>query len=342
MQYVQNLKKRSKFPQICSFKGQIPIVCCTDCELVNDTRNVLVDRFGLHYFKTGRKAHDKCLEYIVDEPYPCDLYGGVQRYLDDEQSCYGYTLTAVLAVAGGLDAVKGQYPHMALLGYGDESSADWLCGGTLISHRFVLTAAHCKSTHHLGPVRFIALGIHRRSDPRDSWKLYNVKDIIVHPEYNPPSKYHDIALLVTDKWVKFTHMILPACLDTGDADGSVAHATGWGSLGHRKSLADTLQTVALKAYSEEECSSFYPPHRLLLHGYNHTTQMCYGDKEEINDTCQGDSGGPLQVKSELSSCVHTIIGVTSHGKSCGFEGGFGVYSRVSYYVPWIEQIVWPR
>ncbi|KAJ8705455.1 hypothetical protein PYW08_012501 [Mythimna loreyi] len=348
MQYVQELKHRSK-PKICSFKGEIPIVCCTDCELINDTRNVLVDPYGLHYFKTGNKADDKCLQYSIEEHYACSTFGGMERYLDHEQNCYRYThaqtrwAEASNAIAGGVNAAIGQYPHMALLGYGEvEASAEWLCGGTLISHRYILTAAHCESTHHLGPVRYIALGIHRRSDPPGTWKLYNVESIIIHPEYKPPSKYHDVALLLTDKRVRFNPLILPACLDTGDTDGMVAYATGWGSLDSRKNLADTLQTVPLKAYSEEECSSFYPPHRLLLHGYNHTTQMCYGDKDEINDTCQGDSGGPLQVTSKFSACVYTVIGVTSHGKSCSFGGGFGVYNRVSYYVPWIEQIVWPE
>ncbi|KAJ8704389.1 hypothetical protein PYW08_013113 [Mythimna loreyi] len=65
-------------------------------------------------------------------------------------------------------------------------------------------------------------------------------------------------------------------------------------------------------------------------------------QQKLDVMDEGDSGGPLQVQSELSSCVHTVIGVTSHGKSCGFGGGFGVYIRVSYYVPWIEQTVWPE
>ncbi|KAH9630595.1 hypothetical protein HF086_016099 [Spodoptera exigua] len=130
----------------------------------------------------------------------------------------------------------------------------------------------------------------------ETWQIYNVLAAIPHPEFKPPSKYHDIALLVSDKWIPFSPVVLPACLSTGGAQDQ-AYATGWGATGHREALADTLQT--------------------------------------------GDSGGPLQVRSEISSCVHTVIGVTSHGKPCGFAGGSGVYTRVEYYVPWIESIVWP-
>lgn len=49
-----------------------------------------------------------------------------------------------------------------------------------------------------GPVKYVALGILNRSDPRELWQVYNVKRRIPHPEYKPPSKYHDIALLETD------------------------------------------------------------------------------------------------------------------------------------------------
>lgn len=55
------------------------------------------------------------------------------------------------AVVGGQKADAAEYPHMALIGYksitpdGDEET-QWLCGGAIISMRFILTAAHCIRT----------------------------------------------------------------------------------------------------------------------------------------------------------------------------------------------------
>lgn len=42
------------------------------------------------------------------------------------------------------------------------------------------------------------------------------------------------------------------------------------------------------------------------------------------------------------TCMYDVIGVTSFGKGCALAVDIpGVYTRVSYYVKWIEDIVWP-
>lgn len=57
---------------------------------------------------------------------------------------------------------------------------------------------------------------------------------------------------------------------------------------------------------------------------------------------QGDSGGPLQITNEDNRCLYHIIGITSFGKVCGAANSPGVYTRVSKFLPWIENTVWGR
>uniref|UniRef100_A0A2A4JLI0 Peptidase S1 domain-containing protein n=1 Tax=Heliothis virescens TaxID=7102 RepID=A0A2A4JLI0_HELVI len=344
-------KQEKKQTPICSFQGKTPIVCCTDCKLVDDLSKIIIDEKLGYLYKTGRKAEDACTRFKNKINYGCKYKYGVEwyytltrQYLKD-QKCHKVTLYKFeeYLYVEGKDAERYQYPHMALLGYGaDVDSAQWLCGGTVISERYILTAAHCLSQPSVGEVKYIALGILRRSDPLDKWQRYNVRRVVPHPEYKSPSKYHDIALLETDTEIKFSIDVQPACLHTkGEAD-EVLTGTGWGALGHRKQLADTLQTLDISRFGEEECKQHYPPHRHLLQGYNHTTQMCYGDRKIVADSCEGDSGGPLQSSNlDEHRCVTTVVGVTSAGKQCGITAGSGLYTRVIHYVPWIESVVWP-
>uniref|UniRef100_A0A2A4JMC3 Peptidase S1 domain-containing protein n=2 Tax=Heliothis virescens TaxID=7102 RepID=A0A2A4JMC3_HELVI len=341
----QGLQKKIH-PAICSFEGKTPVVCCMECEQRHSKKIPVYQDIGSRFNDTNRKARNICLRYLANLRYPCDP---APRYLEDDgipdTNCepqYDVPGISVPQVSHGYSAIRQQYTHMALLGYGEEmETAQWLCGGSVISERYILTAAHCISSPSLGPVRYVALGILRRSDPERIWQKYNVRRAVPHPEYKSPSKYHDIALLETDTEIIFGNMVLPACLHSELNPGDEAEACGWGALGHHQGLADTLQAVKLQRYDEEKCSQLYPKHRHLVHGYNHTTQMCYGDETDPKDTCEGDSGGPLQIANDVLSCAYDVIGVTSYGRQCGVTAGSGIYTRVYFYLPWIESIVWP-
>lgn len=61
--------------------------------------------------------------------------------MDEKELQFGPT------VVGGEKANPAEYPHMALLGYNSaDGQLEWLCGGAIISLRFILTAAHCIQT----------------------------------------------------------------------------------------------------------------------------------------------------------------------------------------------------
>lgn len=69
-------------------------------------------------------------------------------------------------------------------------------------------------------------------------------------------------------------------------------------------------------------------------------QYCAYDPHEKNDSSQGDSGGPLQIRN-INSSIAKIVGIVSFGISCGTALP-SIYTRVAYYLDWIEPIVWPN
>lgn len=70
-------------------------------------------------------------------------YRGGNLIEKDEPVC---NMDQTTYVINGEESKPGEFPHMALLGYNNGGTLQWACGGSLISDRYVLTAAHCLRT----------------------------------------------------------------------------------------------------------------------------------------------------------------------------------------------------
>ncbi|XP_037870257.1 serine protease snake [Bombyx mori] len=339
--------KEQNYPPVCGLRGKEPIVCCTDCDLVDNIENIYLSRQHSRLEKTNEKSWDACIDnalYIPDYHCKSTVSYGFHKQYNPERKCHSIVSSAWSPV-GGEDAERAEFPFMALLGFGPSAEeAQWLCGGSVLSARYILTAAHCISEPRLGPLKYAALGILKRSDPPEIWQRHTLAQVIPHPDYASPSKYHDIALLKTEKQIEFNVNVVPACLYSGQISPYInktrALALGWGYLGPRKRLADVLQKVEVSEFTAEECLKQYPPHRHLLDGFDNSTQLCFGDRDTPHDTCQGDSGGPLILHESEAGCTRAVLGVTSSGVACG-DAGAGLYTRIEHYKPWIVSIVWP-
>ncbi|KAL4121868.1 hypothetical protein QTP88_014291 [Uroleucon formosanum] len=249
-------------------------------------------------------------------------------------------------IVGGTKADLGEFPHMVAVGFRSGSQTSWNCGGTLISEQFVLTAAHCTHSTLGFPerVRLGDLNLQTNNDGAHPVEFL-VDETIVHPDYIKTSKYNDIALLRLDNKVQFNNYIRPSCLYTNDNINysQKVTATGWGSIEYGDRSSDHLLKVDLNLINNRQCGKLYEAEsktRTLNRGII-DSMLCAGDLAGGHDTCLGDSGGPLVVKSEKNACVFNLIGITSFGKLCATENSPGVYTKVSAFLPWIEQIVWP-
>ncbi|XP_058116127.1 serine protease snake-like [Anopheles ziemanni] len=244
-------------------------------------------------------------------------------------------------IVGGERAVYGEYPHHAILGFPqDDGSYSFMCGGSLISNRFILTAAHCFSFVNATLVR---LGVYDLAENSVNQVDFGIAEIIRHPNYSNSLAYHDIALLRLNETVLFSKFIRPACLWTEPVlNTSSFIATGFGKLGEGTvELSSYMMKVKLDLFPSAECQRKYEHTRKLRHGMSNG-QLCVGSIVGGKDTCQGDSGGPLQVITEPRSCIYNIVGVTSTGTACGVGNSIAIYTNVAFYLDWIEKIVWPQ
>ncbi|KAG8263060.1 serine-type endopeptidase activity protein [Homalodisca vitripennis] len=275
------------------------------------------------------------------------VYGFSKQYTSQvnqkSTSKYNASTLPLSSIGGKLSKAK-EFPSMALIGYDEEQSISWQCGGSLISERFVLSAAHCSLTAY-GLARWVRLGDLDISTDKDDARpqQFEIIERIVHSGYKAPAFYNDIVLFRLDRAAVFDEYVRPACLHTGMADlTGVGVATGWGRNESNGPTSSSLVKVDLKFLSSEECQRVVGTvERYLPAGLDSQTMLCAG--EPGKDTCQGDSGGPLMLADREDLCLDRQVGVTSFGpKDCGRAPAPGAYVRVAYFVRWIESVVWPE
>ncbi|XP_074096205.1 serine protease persephone isoform X2 [Cotesia typhae] len=316
--------RRTALSSRCGFDGLIEVVCCP--APVQEKINI-------------RPADIACHDYENE------ILSGIERL--------------TWHILAGIEAASEEFPYMAAIGYVDKTPSEvfsddsgrkirkisYLCGGTIIAPRFVLTAAHCVTNFDENPPVLVRVGS-VDLESKDEQTI-PIKEIIAHPKYKRSTVYNDIALLKLFEHINWSKTVKPICLQTksiNDIDfqvvGTYLVVIGWGVTDiDTDQSSKLLKTPSLQFEPRENCSSVYQGFRQLPYGLDER-MICAKDPNTTRraDACQGDSGGPLLL---LSSSGDTVIGVTSFGQSCGGPNA-AVYTSVYSYIDWIESIVWPE
>ncbi|XP_065208529.1 serine protease Hayan-like isoform X1 [Planococcus citri] len=293
-------------------------------------------------------ALQKCEEYgkyrYVEEWIPAKILGQ-KGYYYLRQHC----VSMDMLMPARIRTRPKEYPHMAIIGYGnDYESVIWECGGSLISEKFVMSAAHCSSTVAVGPARWVLLGDLALSSTTDDArpKVYRIVKIHDHPNYTAPSVYNDISLFELNTTVEFSPYVRPACLYTSTADfpaDTKAKITGWGTTETDERKNDRLLKATIYISEHQRCGNVLEVNSTRAsRGYDSSNMICAADTYRGGATCLGDSEGLLQIQIPDQVCMWNIIGVTSVGPGvCGNSETPSIYTKVSHYLDWIQSIIWP-
>ncbi|KAM7375590.1 hypothetical protein PAMA_014615 [Pampus argenteus] len=236
-------------------------------------------------------------------------------------------------VVNGKVCPKGHCPWQALL----TEDHKFRCGAIVLSSQWVLTAAHCLGNP--ASIYHVTVGEHDQSLEEKTEQKHRVLEVLIHQDYNQSSSDSDLAILKLHRPVKLGLYVVPICLPAKNSSfirtlAAVRYSTvsGWGRMAEFGSASLVLQRLVLPRVPLQECR--------LHTNLNITRNMiCAGWRAGGKDACGGDSGGPLVTRYKKT---WFLTGVVSWGKGCAKENMYGVYTKVSNFLDWIQNITSSR
>ncbi|XP_053967406.1 serine proteinase stubble [Anastrepha ludens] len=258
--------------------------------------------------------------------------------MDYRQIC-GRRMFPEPRIVGGSNAAFGRWPWQISLRQWRTSTYLHKCGAALLNENWAITAAHC--VENVPPsdllLRMGEYDLAEEEEPY-GYQERRVQIVASHPQFDARTFEYDLALLRFYEPVVFQPNIIPVCVPGSDIDfvGQTAFVTGWGRLYENGPLPSVLQEVAVPVINNTICESMYRAAGFIEH-IPHIF-ICAGWKKGGYDSCEGDSGGPMVLQREEDKRFQ-LGGVISWGIGCAEANQPGVYTRISEFRDWINQIL---
>ncbi|KAM6086485.1 serine protease 55-like [Theristicus caerulescens] len=242
----------------------------------------------------------------------CGLRPSYESFLDT-----GKRITA------GRYAKAGEFPwHVSI-----QSNGKHICGGTIISALWILTAAHCFA-EEVPPDLTVVVGGIDLSLPLEEHKP---DSLILHENFDRVSMQNDIALILLSSPIEFSNKKIPICLPFIYDVNTWQHCwvAGWETRSGAVAVpaSRVLQKVRMKLISREQCLEWIPQLEENV--------LCAELERGERGTCQVDSGGPL-VCSYWNTMKWFQVGIVSWGEDCAAKPNHDILMSVYSYRDWIE------
>lgn len=217
------------------------------------------------------------------------------------------------------DAVPEQYPYHVRLSAKINDISFNMCDGTLISNKWVLTAAYCSDG---ADSVVLYLGTTSGSSPELTYTV--TKDnITIHPEWNKNSVKNDISLIKIPH-VNYTTNIQPVKMSniskfyTNYAGENVITSRWVSNLNTSADVSNNLQWASMKVIDNSECEQIYGNSIVT------SSSICTSNPGD-------DVGGFLFLKDSP-----VLIGILSTVRT---EKDYPVvFTRITSFLDWIGEI----
>ena len=167
-----------------------------------------------------------------------------------------------------------------------------ICGGTLIEHSHVLTAAHCleqKIDDRFVPLTttnptlesffVLRIGVHDIRLTRTD-ELYGARRLFVHERFISSTFENDIAIIRLDRPVTVNEQTTPICLPVNHVTpGTQVTVAGWGTIAETSRVhSDVLRQAPVHILPAASCRVYMDVH------YDSSKQLCAAAPDWSKDT----------------------------------------------------------
>lgn len=293
-------------------------------------------------------AHKTLIALLACRSRATDVIGALSNTQPQRRNQQESTESAH-PIVGGSDIIEGSRPYLVSAGIRSWFFDEHVCGGSVISSRAVLTAAHCLWYDGAwDPPQYVDFFRHSLKNDTGVVRMYlNTSEcdgaIVYHPEYDSDLN-NDVAIIFLPEQIR---NITPVFLNADNrvpAAGDPLDVAGWGKLEQdsppKKIVA---QAITVDYITNAACTS--KPYRYKDKLVTDGMVCAFADGK---DHCGGDSGGPLVLGNGMpeegpqNPVVQVGIVSWSYQDTCANKRFPGVYTRISKFVDWIEGTVCER
>ncbi|XP_053679338.1 transmembrane protease serine 9-like [Anopheles nili] len=246
------------------------------------------------------------------------------------------------------EAIHGEFPWHVAIYHIEFRIPVYCCGGSLITNRHVLTAAHCvvnaNNGYTLARENFmLQLGYHELGlVVTGCSQEATVRQVYVHPQFQSGTYRHDLAIMELERPVRFNDRVLPVCLDTDEDDPAsfyrqLGKVPGWGYTEFDE-VATSLRMTEVPTVNYTHCLASNPP---VFSNTIYDGMFCAGYANGTN-VCNGDSGGGFVTyrhgRWELQGIVSFTALRDAEIAVCDTQQ-YAAFVKLRYYRGWIGSVL---